>query len=108
MNFPRPAAFPSRASTRMINPLNFSDMGYDVTGPQVARRRRDLERDELPDPQALIDKYDASFPADDDELQALRRGRAAAAGCPGNRRWMQLVFDAMLLMPTNPTMLAGA
>ena len=29
----------------------------------------------------------------------------AAATCPGNRRWIQIVYDAYLLMPTAPSML---
>jgi extracellular elastinolytic metalloproteinase len=54
----------------------------------------------------LADKYDDDFPYDDVELQqACAAGEYPPQACPGNRRWMQLVFDAMLLMPTDPTML---
>ena len=54
----------------------------------------------------LIDKYDDDYPRDDQKLQTeCAEGIMPAHRCPGNRRWIQLVFDAMLLMPTNPTML---
>jgi extracellular elastinolytic metalloproteinase len=94
------------------NTLNFSDMGYDVTGPtstssqqvhangeiwsRINRNVRDL----------LAAKYNGAFPYDDEDLQyACANGELPAYACPGNRRWMQLYFDAMLLMPTNPSMI---
>ena len=33
------------------------------------------------------------------------RGERPADACPGNRRWIQLYFDAMVLMPVRPSML---
>ena len=54
---------------------------------------------------ALAEKYDAQFPESDTALQArCAEGEVPVDQCPGNRRWIQLLFDAMLLMPTNPTM----
>ena len=61
----------------------------------AARRRRDLERRQLRHP-----------PGDDRQARrrhaaaqlACARGQRAADQCPGNRRWMQTVFDAYLLM----------
>jgi extracellular elastinolytic metalloproteinase len=35
----------------------------------------------------------------------VRTGERPADTCPGNRRWIQIVFDAMVLMPTAPSML---
>ena len=56
--------------------------------------------------QALIDKYNAQFPATDQELQEqCEAGEVPVAQCPGNRRWIQLLFDAFLLMPTDPSMI---
>ena len=34
-----------------------------------------------------------------------RRASCPPQNCPGNRRWIQLVFDAMLLDPVAPTMI---
>ena len=46
MNWPRTGSFPVPSSLPHVNPLNFSDIGYDVTGPRGARGRRDLGRDQ--------------------------------------------------------------
>ena len=35
MNYPGTGAFPTPSSTPQVNPLNFSDLGYDLTGGQV-------------------------------------------------------------------------
>ena len=49
---------------------------------------------------------DRAFPAGDESLQAqCAAGEMPSQNCPGNRRWIQLVFDAMLLDPVGPTML---
>ena len=45
MNWPVTAApFPAPGVDPQVNPLNFSDIGYDITRRPGARRRRDLER----------------------------------------------------------------
>ena len=53
--------------------------------------------------QALTGRYGAGTPA----LQAqCADGLVGPGACPGNRRWIQLVFDAFLLLPVGaPTML---
>jgi extracellular elastinolytic metalloproteinase len=111
-NFPTSGDVPRPSRQLNVDTLNFSDMGYDVTGPtptssqqvhangeiwtKVNYRVRDL----------LVEKYNDDFPYEDEDLQyACANGELPAYACPGNRRWMQLVFDAMLLMPTNPSML---
>jgi extracellular elastinolytic metalloproteinase len=111
-NFPTSGDVPRPSRQLNVDTLNFSDMGYDVTGPtptssqqvhangeiwtKVNYRVRDL----------LVDKYNGQYPYDDEDLQyACANGELPAYACPGNRRWMQLVFDAMLLMPTNPSMI---
>ncbi len=95
---PEPGVYPQ------VDPLNFSDIGYDVPVPRstptgrsgsrstssCARRWREVQR---PVPR---ERPDAAG--------AVRGRRDAGTQCPGNRRWIQLLFDAFLLMPTNPTM----
>ncbi len=62
--------------------------------------------------QALVDAYDASHPygrrgpaaavrAGDEERDA----RPPAGSCPGNRRWLQLMFDSFLLQQGATSML---
>src|SRR4029453_18990976 len=54
----------------------------------------------------LADKYNDDYPVDDQELQTeCADGVTPAHRCPGNRQWIQLVFDAMLMMPIDATML---
>jgi extracellular elastinolytic metalloproteinase len=112
MNFPQTGAFPTVGKYVQINPLNFSDLGYDVTGPTATSSQQVHANGEIWSAtnfrirKLLADKYDDDFPYDDADLQrACATGELAPYACPGNRRWMQLVFDAMLLMPVNPTML---
>jgi extracellular elastinolytic metalloproteinase len=100
------------------SPLNFSDMTYDfvcdasLVGPPIeppcdgpiqphadgeiwSAINYDIR-------QALIQKYDGAFPASDAALQrACADGQRAADQCPGNRRWIQIMFDAFLLMPSD-------
>jgi hypothetical protein len=106
MNWPSSGGIPEPGQNPMINPLNFSDMGYDVTGPQVHADGEIWSATNFSIRKALIGKYDQRYPADDAELQeACANGEFPPQACPGNRRWIQLVFDAYLLMPTNPSML---
>src|SRR5262245_5718299 len=56
--------------------------------------------------QALIDKYNATYPVADASRQlACAQGKYAADACPGNRRWIQIMYDAWLLMPSTVSML---
>jgi extracellular elastinolytic metalloproteinase len=106
MNFARTGAFPQPGVTPQINPLNFSALGYDITGPQVHADGEIWSATNFDIRRALVQKYDAQFPAGNQQLQeACADGERPADLCPGNRRWMQIVFDAMLLMPVAPSML---
>jgi extracellular elastinolytic metalloproteinase len=106
MNFPGSGAVPVPSKQLMVNALNFSDMGYDLTGPQVHADGEIWSKVNFAVRKALAAKYDQRFPPDDDGLQeACANGELPAQNCPGNRRWMQLVFDSYLLMPTDPSML---
>jgi hypothetical protein len=106
MNFPASGGVPEPGKQLMINALNFSDMGYDVTGPQVHADGEIWSKTNFAIRQLLVDKYGKQFPYANQDLQTeCADGYLQANRCPGNRRWMQLVFDAFLLMPTNPSML---
>jgi extracellular elastinolytic metalloproteinase len=106
MNYPRTGAFPTPSTYPHVNPLNFSDIGYDVANNEVHSDGEIWVAVNNSVRQALIDKYNAGFPAGNAALQAqCAAGELPSANCPGNRRWMQLVFDSMLIDPTAPTMI---
>jgi extracellular elastinolytic metalloproteinase len=96
------------------SPLNFSDIGYDfacnATCPPFTQVHADGEiwsALNFAIRQAMNERYDDQYPSDDPVLQAeCADGLHPADQCPGNRRWIQLVFDAYLLLPfSTPTML---
>ena len=106
MNFPYNGAFPAPSVNPDIDPLNFAAMGYDVTGPQVHADGEIWSATNFDIRQTLNAKYDAQYPSTDVNLQKrCANGIIPSDLCPGNRRWIQLYFDSMLLMPTNPSML---
>jgi extracellular elastinolytic metalloproteinase len=77
------------------NPLNYSDVGYDVTGPEVHADGEIWNAVNWQIRQAFIDRYGAGTPA---EQLSCANGDTPVTQCPGNRRWIQLVYDAWLLM----------
>ena len=81
------------------SPLNYSDIGYDVTGPQVHADGEIWSATNFAVRSALNARYDGSYPSTNAALQAsCAAGALPVTACPGNRRWIQLVFDAWLLM----------
>jgi hypothetical protein len=104
-NFPATGAFPEPGVYPQVDPLNFSDVGYDLTGPEVHADGEIWVAINFELRKALAAKYNAQFPESDRDLQAqCAAGTQPVTQCPGNRRWVQLLFDAFLLMPTNPSM----
>lgn len=96
------------------SPLNYSNIGYDyvVAQGQVHAGGEIWSATNFDIRQALIAKYNAQYPASNATLQ-----RECADGglqqdfprfpdnCPGNRRWIQIMHDAFLLMPSTTSML---
>jgi hypothetical protein len=86
------------------NPLNYSDMGFDSTGPEVHADGEIWNAVQMTVRQALIEKYDAQYPYSNKVLQkacAVGRTASGARGpawnkCPGNRRYITYMFDAMI------------
>jgi hypothetical protein len=106
MNMPMSGGVPTPSNQLNINALNFSDMGYDVTGPQVHADGEIWSASNFRIRTLLNDKYDDDFPSGDADLQeSCADGELPPTHCPGNRRWIQLYYDAMLLMPVAPSML---
>jgi hypothetical protein len=86
------------------NPLNYSDMGFDSTGPEVHADGEIWNATQMTVRQALVEKYNSQFPYDDKVLQkacAVGRTVSGAPGpawdkCPGNRRYITYLFDALI------------
>lgn len=88
------------------NPLNYSDIGFDITGPEVHADGEVWNAVNYEIRQALVAKYNATHPATNAALQQrCAQGELPAEQCPGNRRWIQLVYDAWLMMPSTTSML---
>jgi hypothetical protein len=87
------------------NPLNYSDMGFDTTGPEVHADGEIWNAVQMTVRQDLVAKYDKRFPYRNRALQiscALGRTASGAPGprwdhCPGNRRYITYQYDAMIL-----------
>jgi extracellular elastinolytic metalloproteinase len=89
-----------------INPLNYSNVGYDTPGPEVHADGEIWNGTNWEVRQALVDKYNAQYPYTDMARQkGCAEGKFAPETCPGNRRWVQLMYDAFLLQPGATSML---
>jgi hypothetical protein len=101
MRFPSSGQFPQPGAYGRVNPLNFSDIGYDLTGPQVHADGEIWSATNFDVRELFLARYAGGA----SDQRACADGERPVGSCPGNRRWIQLVYDAMLLMPTAPTML---
>ena len=96
-----------------VSPLNYSDVGYDFACndasctalTQVHADGEIWSATNFDVRQAFIARYGAGTAA----LQAAcARGDQPVTACPGNRRWVQLMFDAWLLMPSGAVSMVDA
>jgi extracellular elastinolytic metalloproteinase len=88
------------------DPLNYSDLGFDTAGAEVHADGEVWNGTNFEIRQGLINKYNASFPASNAALQKrCADGILPADQCPGNRRWIQIVYDAWLMMQSGVSML---
>jgi extracellular elastinolytic metalloproteinase len=85
-----------------INSLNYSDFGYDTPGPEVHSDGEIWIAVQFDIRDLFLDRYPSQSTKANRECL---RGDRPADACPGNRRWIQDYYDAMVLMPRNPTML---
>ena len=94
--YPLPGRYPT------ANPLNFGAIGYDITGPQVHADGEIWSVTNFDLRELLLNRY----PSNGTHIQReCADGLRPVYDCPGNRRWVQLLFDAFLLMPVRPTFL---
>ena len=80
------------------SPLNYSDVGYDRVGAAVHQDGEIWSATNMRIRSAFLARYGAGTPA----LQAsCADGLVDVNECPGNRRWVQLLFDSFLLQASN-------
>ena len=93
------------------NPLNYSDYGFDGTGHEVHADGEIWNGTQWSVRQALVNKWNAKYPYTDKALQKACGSATPTSSprpsqlCPGNRRWIQLMFDSFLLQQGATSML---
>jgi extracellular elastinolytic metalloproteinase len=87
------------------SPLNYSSVDYDFVGLQVHASGELWSATNFDIRAAMIDRYGAGTAA----LQkSCANGLTPVTQCPGNRRWVQLVFDSFLLMANSENSMVDA
>jgi hypothetical protein len=102
MNFPYSGKTPQPSRYPFVNPLNLSDVGYDFVGAQVHADGEIWSATNFDIRRLLIGKYGYGSRS---RQRECADGDRPVEQCPGNRRWFQLYYDAMLLMPVAPSFL---
>ena len=98
---PMGGQFPLPGQNPDTDPLNYGDFGFDLTGPEVHADGEIWIAVQMDLRDLFLERYPSSGAAED---IACVRGQTAASSCPGDRRWIQDYYDAMVMMPRNPTM----
>jgi hypothetical protein len=80
------------------SPLNFSDVGFDLTGPEVHADGEIWVATNLRVRAAFVQRYGGGTPS---SQQRCADGLVTVDACPGNRRWAQLTFDSFLLQASS-------
>ena len=83
------------------SPLNYSDVGYDITGPQVHADGEIWSATNFAIREAMIERHGAGDAA---TQESCADGDTAVEDCPGNRQWAQIMFDSYLFMPSAVSM----
>ncbi|MDQ3618771.1 MAG: M36 family metallopeptidase [Actinomycetota bacterium] len=102
MSFRSGGDLPSEGVNPWVNALNFSDVGYDIVGPQVHADGEIWSATNYDIRELFMDRYGVGGT---NVQRECADGERPVQTCPGNRRWVQLMFDAYLLMPRAPTFL---
>ncbi|MFC7547922.1 M36 family metallopeptidase [Plantactinospora sp. GCM10030261] len=88
-----------------VSPLNYSSVDYDFVGLQVHASGELWSATNFDIRAAMMQRYGAGNAA----LQkSCANGTTPVTACPGNRRWIQLVFDSFLLMSVSQVSMVDA
>jgi len=94
------------------NPLNYSSYGFDTTGDEVHADGEIWNATMWDVRQALVKRWDFGVFRYSNKERQLRcaqgsptQGPIKATRCPGNRRWVALMFDSFLLQQSATSML---
>jgi extracellular elastinolytic metalloproteinase len=104
---PMGGQFPAPSQNPHTDPLNYGNFGFDIVGTEVHADGEiwvavQIALREL----FLTNAKSHGFPAPTDALDiSCARGQTAPDQCPGDRRWIQDYYDAMVLMPRGTTMI---
>ncbi len=85
------------------NPLNYANYGFDSTGPEVHADGEIWNAVQWQVRSALVKKWNSKYSYTNKQRQlncsqgTRRQGPFRPSVCPGNRRWVALMFDAFLL-----------
>ncbi|MGP3911676.1 M36 family metallopeptidase [Nonomuraea sp. 10N515B] len=77
------------------SPLNYSDVAYDIVGQQVHADGEIWSATQFDVRTAFVKRYGDGTSK---QQRSCADGKTPVDKCPGNRRWAQLSFDALLLM----------
>ncbi|MFG1994296.1 M36 family metallopeptidase [Actinoplanes sp. NPDC048988] len=85
--------------------LTYASVDYDLVGLQVHASGELWSATNFDIRKAFMQRYGSGSPA----LQkSCANGRTPVTSCPGNRRWIQLVFDSFLLMANSANSMVDA
>jgi extracellular elastinolytic metalloproteinase len=98
---PMGGEFPTPGHNPDTDPLNYGDIGFDNVGPEVHADGEMWVALQIDLRDLFLQRYPSSSAAED---IACVRGQQSSNTCPGDRRWMQDYFDAMIMMSRNATM----
>jgi extracellular elastinolytic metalloproteinase len=102
MNMPMSGPFPTPGRRSEVHAINLGSYEYDFTGQQVHADGEIWSGTNYTLRTLLLNRYRPQGEAVD---RACAMGTRPVDQCPGDRRWFQLYYDAMLLMPTRPSLL---
>ncbi len=84
------------------SPLNYADVGYDLTGPQVHADWEIWSATNFRIREAMVERHGAGDAA---SQEACADGETVVEDCRGNRQWAQIMFDSYLFMPAAVSMI---
>ncbi len=99
---PMGGQFPQPGQNPDTDPLNYGDYGFDNVGTEVHADGEIWVAVQMDIRDLFLGRYPSPGEATD---VACARGQIAPGDCPGDRRWIQDYYDAMVMMPRNPTMI---